>query len=452
MREARINARLHHPHVVAVFDAVEYEGQPVLVMELVPSETLAEALREQRTVEPSDAARVGSQVASALAAAHGLGIVHRDVKPSNILIGDDGRARISDFGISRAFDDTTLTTTGMVFGTPAYLAPEVARGCESTPAADVFSLGSTLYAALEGAPPFGTDGSAIALMYKVAEGDFPTPRRAGDIAPLLGRMLSRDPETRPAMDEVATTLSKLGGDGAGPLSEDSAGVTTVPIPPPADARPVVGAVCAVGAGAAVVAAGADGAAVGGSGAASAATPDSPTAEPPVAESDVATPTHSRPTTAEPPAEAPPVPDQGPSHRRGWIAAVVVAAVLVAAVLVATLLWPRSVPPSPSPNATAVPAESGRSEPQSDGPTGDETDARETERTDSSETHEPTEDSTNDSTNNSTEDSTEKSSEQSTEESSEESSDESTASDEPTETSEPSETNSQPNETQSGGDG
>ena len=150
MREARINARLQHPHVVAVFDVVEHEGQPCLVMELVPSRTLAEVLREQGTLAPPEAARVGSQVASALAAAHGLGIVHRDVKPSNILIGEDGRARISDFGISRATGDTTLTMTGMINGTPAYLAPEVARGNESTRPSDVFSLGSTLYAALEG--------------------------------------------------------------------------------------------------------------------------------------------------------------------------------------------------------------------------------------------------------------------------------------------------------------
>ena len=104
-----------------------------------------------------EAAQVGAEVASALSAAHGLGIVHRDVKPSNILIADDGSALISDFGISRALGDVTLTATGLVHGTPAYLSPEVARGEQANFASDVFSLGATLYAALEGAPPFGTD-------------------------------------------------------------------------------------------------------------------------------------------------------------------------------------------------------------------------------------------------------------------------------------------------------
>jgi serine/threonine protein kinase len=143
MREARINARLHHPNVVAVFDVVEHEGHPCLIMELVPSRTLAERLRREGTLTPVETARIGAQVAAGLSAAHRLGIVHRDIKPGNILLGDDGRARLSDFGISRSFGEPTLTMTGMLSGTPAYLAPEVARGREPTPAADVFSFGAT---------------------------------------------------------------------------------------------------------------------------------------------------------------------------------------------------------------------------------------------------------------------------------------------------------------------
>ena len=137
MREARINARLEHPYAVSVFDVVEHEGSPCIVMELVPSMPLSEVMRELGALAPTEAARTGSQVAAALAVAHGLGIVHRDVKPGNVLIGDDGTARICDFGISRSFGDTALTMTGMITGTPAYLAPEVARGQEASFASDV---------------------------------------------------------------------------------------------------------------------------------------------------------------------------------------------------------------------------------------------------------------------------------------------------------------------------
>ena len=232
MREARINARLQHPHAVAVFDVVEHEGRPCLVMELVSSRTLADVLRENasHTLEPAQVAGVGSQVAAALVAAHGLGIVHRDIKPSNILIGEDGRARISDFGISRATGDSTLTTTGMITGTPAYLAPEVARGDESTTASDVFSFGATLYAALEGSPPFRSDGNAIALLHKVAEGVVPPPRRAGDLAPLLSGMLARQPSARPEMSEVATDLTELSSGDTEPLTAGDTDVSTAPFP------------------------------------------------------------------------------------------------------------------------------------------------------------------------------------------------------------------------------
>ena len=120
-----------------------------------------------------------------MAAAHKMRIVHRDVKPGNILIAEDGSALISDFGISHALGDTTITATGMIHGTPAYLAPEVARGLPTSFASDVFSLGSTLYAMLEGTPPFGTENNAIALLHKVARGGYPAPRHAGPLAPLL---------------------------------------------------------------------------------------------------------------------------------------------------------------------------------------------------------------------------------------------------------------------------
>src|SRR4051794_15960117 len=206
MREARITARLRHRNAVPVFDVVEHEGQPCLIMQFLPSVPLSAVLREGGPLQVHEAAQVGAQVASALAAAHQLDIVHRDVKPGNILIADDGTALISDFGISHALGDATLTSTGLVHGTPAYLAPEVARGEDSGFASDVFSLGATLYAALEGTPPFGTDHNSIALLHKVASGDFPAPQRAGVLTPLLLQMLRPDPDDRPSMKEAAARL------------------------------------------------------------------------------------------------------------------------------------------------------------------------------------------------------------------------------------------------------
>lgn len=214
MREARITAGLHHPHAVTVFDVVEHDGQPCLVMQLIDSTPLSALLREHGTLTPRETARIGAQVSSALAAAHKMRIVHRDVKPGNILITEDGSAMISDFGISHALGDVTITATGMLHGTPAYLAPEVARGQPSSFASDVFSLGSTMYAMLEGAPPFGADNNAIALLHRVARGGYPAPRHAGPLAPLLRSMLSADPKRRPDMKTIASRLSAIHGDTA----------------------------------------------------------------------------------------------------------------------------------------------------------------------------------------------------------------------------------------------
>ncbi|HEX8768955.1 MAG TPA: protein kinase, partial [Jatrophihabitans sp.] len=232
MREARITARMHHPHAVPVYDVVEFEGQPCLIMQYLPSTSLQTIVHERGPLPPTEAARIGGEVASALATAHAAGIVHRDVKPGNVLITEDGSAKITDFGISHALGDSTLTSTGMVTGTPAYLAPEVARGAESSFASDVFSLGATLYAATEGTPPFGSDPNPMAVLHKVASGQVNPPERSGPLTPLLLRMLDPDPAARPPMIDVQHTLTALHSDSAAVTA-----VATLPLSSPPPIKP-----------------------------------------------------------------------------------------------------------------------------------------------------------------------------------------------------------------------
>ncbi|GAB3144025.1 protein kinase [Amycolatopsis stemonae] len=210
-REARLTARLRHPHAITVHDVVEEDGEPYLVMEYLPSRSLADLLLDRESLPADEVARIGVQVASALAAAHAEGIVHRDVTPANVLIGDSGIAKIADFGISRATGEGTVTGGGFIAGTPAYLSPEVASGRDAGFPADVFSLGATLYRALEGVPPFGNDDNAIALLLRVARENPIPPRHRGPLAEVLGRLLHRDPAQRPAMAEVQELFEAVTG-------------------------------------------------------------------------------------------------------------------------------------------------------------------------------------------------------------------------------------------------
>ncbi|HEY2043312.1 MAG TPA: protein kinase [Jatrophihabitans sp.] len=237
MREARITARLHHPNAVQVFDVVDEGGSPCLIMQYVPSRSLQEILREDGPLSPAEVGRIGTQVAAALAAAHRAGIVHRDVKPGNVLIAEDGTAKITDFGISHAFDDITLTSTGMVTGTPAYIAPEVARGANSDFASDVYSLGATLYTAVEGNPPFGTDQNPMAVLHRVASGQPEPPTRSGPLTPMLKTMMSPDAASRPSMVDVANTLPDLQSVSYAPTSSTTQ-VMTHQRPAPPGAAPV----------------------------------------------------------------------------------------------------------------------------------------------------------------------------------------------------------------------
>jgi eukaryotic-like serine/threonine-protein kinase len=228
MREGRITARLHHPHAIAVYDVVEHQGQPCLIMEYLASRSLATVLSTQGVLPPAKVASIGSQIAAALAAAHQAGIVHRDIKPGNVLLADDGTVKITDFGISHAVGDVTVTATGMLAGTPAYLAPEVARGNSAGFSSDVFSLGATLYTALEGTPPFGLNNNAIALLHQVASGEITPPRQSGPLTPVLLGLLQPDPDQRPTMDQAHDGLATLVASPAGPAAGPSA---SAPSPP-----------------------------------------------------------------------------------------------------------------------------------------------------------------------------------------------------------------------------
>lgn len=243
MREARIAARLQHANVVIVYDVAEDDGQPWLIMEYVPSRSLATVLADDGPLPPYQVARIGAQAAAGLAAAHAVGVVHRDVKPGNVLLGEDGVVKIADFGISRAVDDVVLTATGLLTGTPAYLAPEMAKGEDPAPPSDVFALGSTLYAAVQGEPPFGLNENPLALLRMVAEGRVRPPDRAGPLTATLMDLLRIDPADRPTMREAHEELSALAAErtlpGAVPLVDPSRAWTTPAVEPVARPAPPV---------------------------------------------------------------------------------------------------------------------------------------------------------------------------------------------------------------------
>ncbi|WP_328306354.1 serine/threonine-protein kinase [Actinomycetospora sp. NBC_00405] len=209
-REGRVAARLHHPRLAAIFDMTELDGEVCLVMEYVAAPSLADLLDREGLLPPARVAAIGAQVADGLWAMHGRGIVHRDVKPANIMIGHDDVVTVTDFGIA-VVDTDPGTSDQLVAGTPHYMAPELARGGIATAAADVFSLGATLYAALEGAPPAGDGGNALEVLSRVATGHVQPARRAGDLTPVLRSLLDHDPTRRPSAAEAARMLAALAG-------------------------------------------------------------------------------------------------------------------------------------------------------------------------------------------------------------------------------------------------
>ena len=208
-REAQLGARLNHPHVVAVFNLVEDDtGAHWLVMEYVEGTTLARLVADEGRLSPDDAAPLLRQAADALVAAHSAGIVHRDVKPSNILVEPSGRVKLTDFGIARVTADPALTQTGLVVGSPGYLAPEVATGHRGDEAADVWSLGATAFYVLSGRPPYESGDHALGTLYRIVNEEPPHLDDAGWMTPLLDATMAKDPARRWSMAQVRDFLAR----------------------------------------------------------------------------------------------------------------------------------------------------------------------------------------------------------------------------------------------------
>jgi eukaryotic-like serine/threonine-protein kinase len=260
-REARLAARLNHPHVVAVFDLITEDDERWLVMEYVEGVTLSGLVHRDGSLTPDQASPIIRQAADALTAAHAAGIVHRDVKPSNILVTADGQVKLSDFGIARAEADASLTQTGLVTGSPAYLAPEVASGQMATTASDVWSLGATLFHALAGHPPYEVGDNLMGALYRIVHEEPPRLVEAGWLAPLLEATMTRDPAHRWSMERVrdalvagpAGTLVHPAPAAAAPLEETRHTAALPPAVPPVEPttthrrRPATGPLLVVGA-------------------------------------------------------------------------------------------------------------------------------------------------------------------------------------------------------------
>ncbi|MEU6660264.1 serine/threonine-protein kinase [Streptomyces sp. NPDC046821] len=229
-REARAAARVRHPGVVAVHDVTEIDGRPLIVMELVDGPSLDDVLREQGPLDPREVAAIGAKVMDALSAAHRAGVLHRDVKPGNILLDRSGRVVLTDFGIATMDDPgdgsaTHITHSGELVGSLDYLAPERAQGQDPGPASDVWALGATLYAAVEGAAPFRRTSTWSTLNAIVVE-PLPEPRRAGALGPVLQQLMHKDPQARPDAGRARELLEE-----AAAAADDTATTALRPVAP-----------------------------------------------------------------------------------------------------------------------------------------------------------------------------------------------------------------------------
>ncbi|QFQ95419.1 protein kinase [Streptomyces phaeolivaceus] len=233
-REARAAARVRHPGVVAVHDVAEVDGRPLIVMELVDGPSLDDVLSDRGPLDPREAAAIGAKVMGALAAAHRVGVLHRDVKPGNILLDRSGRVVLTDFGIATMENPgdgsaTHLTRSGELVGSLDYLAPERAQGNDPGPASDVWALGATLYAAVEGSSPFRRTSTWSTLTAIVSDA-LPEPRRAGPLGPVLQQLMDKRPEHRPDADRARALLEAVAAGSA--LDSPTTGMGAGPAPMP----------------------------------------------------------------------------------------------------------------------------------------------------------------------------------------------------------------------------
>jgi eukaryotic-like serine/threonine-protein kinase len=228
VREAKLAARLRHPNVVGVYDIVEDNGRPAIVMELVPFGSLRDTIRGHGPLPSAQVARIGLGILAGLRAAHEAGVVHRDVKPTNILLGPEDRIVVTDFGIAKAVNSPAVTTSGILIGSPAYLAPERARGQPAGPPADLWGLGASLYTAVEGRPPFERPGALATLTAVVS--DEPDPfRRAGPLELVISGLLRKDPGARLDAEQAEWMLHHV-------LERNAADARTAPMTGPGTAR------------------------------------------------------------------------------------------------------------------------------------------------------------------------------------------------------------------------
>jgi serine/threonine protein kinase len=239
LREAKTAARLNHPAVVTVYDVIDDGGRPWIVMQLVDAQSLDQVLASSGPLSPRRAAEMARQLLSALSVAHAAGVMHRDVKPSNVLIGANDQAVLTDFGIATFADDPKLTQTGMVMGSPGFTAPERIRGEDASPASDLWSLGATIYAAVEGHGPFERRGGAMTTMSAIINENAPEAPTAGALGPVIAALLRREPEDRPdasaaerMITNVLPQLDAQASDAPAGYAPTALSASSRPAPPP----------------------------------------------------------------------------------------------------------------------------------------------------------------------------------------------------------------------------
>ncbi|WP_193486585.1 serine/threonine-protein kinase [Streptomyces anthocyanicus] len=301
LREARAVAQLRHPHVIVVHDVVEDDGRAYMVMELVDGGSLADRVLTRGPVDAVEAARIGVALLDALDTAHASGILHRDVKPSNVLVADDGRVVLTDFGVAQVAGATTLTESGSFVGSPEYTAPERMSGAGTGPESDLWSLGVLLCAVLSGASPFHRD-SLGGVLHAVVTEEIRPPAQAGPLLPVVRGLLERDPRRRLDAASAQRMLRAFLSTGRTPATPEEATAAR-----PLRARrsvkrsvllAVLLVVAAAGAGVSAAALFADGGDDGG-GTPTSSVPATPTSTPPTSTPTTSTPTTSTPTTSTP---------------------------------------------------------------------------------------------------------------------------------------------------------